>query len=514
MSRETRCIKDEESGQNWGNNGKSARMVSRHTCSDWGYYDAEIIDCGGWRFRAKCSGGVPADWSIPYSDEGARARQRENALNDSRIQCIAKGYAGTNGASRDKGQWHYSHQCINPGWVGDWQNNGCLSDGQTRWSRQVNANGLDWNIAADWLLSKDVSQHKFSSVWKDNRGAIGGMWIVANRDDGSACKPEWSGNWIDEGCKAIGKRQWARKVNAKNYTWENAADWLKSNSMTPFNNNTGWRDHRGTGGMWVVVQVDDNTCNPGWIGDWNNRGGCQSDGQTRWARQVDAKGLDWNVAADWLIANDTKQHNFSKVWKEINNGMWIVALRDDKACFRYNGQINNDGCSDLGKSTRAQQCNDWPSGWIASNDVVNACKKNAPPGSTVSINGTQVWAKWNVDDSTCIATPEGWSQSICTPTNGIAKFWTKLSIPKGIDWKKAGDSYVNTLKTVNNISVTPSYRQDTTGAYVDATYSDPKCTPKSFILGKPYTKEENLDENIKGIPSRFNQAMSNAVFFS
>lgn len=298
--------------------------------------------------------------------------------------------------------------------------------------------------------------------------------------------------------------------------------------------------------------------------------------------------MNWESSADWLIANDTKQHNFSKTWRENKNGMWVVALRDDKVCFRYNGQVNNDGCVDVRKSQRAQQCNDWPNGWVASNDVVNACKKNAPIGSQVSINGTQVWAKWNVDDPKCVATPETWSPNecadpnkgtswtklkvpgkidwakaaadyssslrgkvvngntvtesssrtditgaystinfkdpkcvatpekwsspVCTPVNGFAKFWTKLSIPKGIDWKKAGNEYSSTLKTLNGRRVQSMYRQDNTGAYIDAIYFEPLCIPKSFILKKPYEKNENLGENIKGIPDRFSQAISNPVF--
>jgi hypothetical protein len=316
---------------------------------------------------------------------------------------------------------------------------------------------------------------------------------------------------VDEGCKSVGKKQFARKVNAKSFTWEDAAEWLRARSMAPYPNNTGWRDHRGINGMWVVTQVDDSSCNPGWFGEWKNDG-CQPDGQTRWARQVDAKNMSWEASAEWLIANDTKQHKFSTTWTEKNNGMWVVALRNDNECFIYNGKENNEGCVDIGKSQRAKQCNNWPNGWIASNDVVNACIKNAPKDSTVSINGTQIWAKWNVNDTTCVAKPEKWSDATCTPVNGFAKFWTKLSIPEGIDWNKAGNSYSRSLKFVNKIKVTPLFRQDVSGAYIDAVFKNPLCIPKSFVLKKPYEKNENLGENIKGIPARFSQAISNPVF--
>ena len=70
--------------------------------------------------------------------------------------------------------------------------------------------------------------------------------------------------------------------------------------------------------------------------------------------------------------------------------------------FTYNGSINTNQCVD-GKRNFSKQCNDWPFGWMASNDVVRECEKNKPPNSNVIwVPGTQwVGAEWLDYDATC-----------------------------------------------------------------------------------------------------------------
>jgi hypothetical protein len=620
----TACLKDEETGQNWGNGGKTAKMIARHRCSDNGFYNADIQDCGGWRFRAWCHGATPNDWSTPYSDEGARARGRGDRNNEALIQCKEKGYAGINPNSwRDKGEWAFSLQCVNPGWIGDWnESDGCQSDGQTRWYRKVDARGLDWNVAADWLINNnEVKQHNFSKAWKEQNA--GGMFVVALRDDkkcfvynqgtnddgcekpgkrkqakqcnnwpngwtasqdvvnackknapagsnvaqkgvgvwafwskdDSSCNPGWIGEWNNsDGCQADGQTRWFRKVDAKGGSWEDAADWLIGNDTKQHNFSKAWKEKKADGmyvvalrddkscfiynnqvnndgcekpgkrkqakqcnnwpngwtasqdvvnackknapagsnvaqkgvGVWAFWSKDDSSCNPGWIGEWNNSDGCQADGQTRWFRKVDAKGGSWEDAADWLIGNDTKQHNFSKAWKEKKaDGMYVVALRDDKSCFIYNNQVNNDGCEKPGKRKQAKQCNNWPNGWVASQDVVNACKKNAPAGSEPRINGAQVWSHWTIDDTSCNPSWIGeWNSSDGCQADGQTRWFRKVDA-KGGSWEDAADWLIgnNEVKQHNFSKAWREKKAD--GMYVVALRDDKSC----FI----YNKQVNDD---------------------
>ena len=53
-----------------------------------------------------------------------------------------------------------------------------------------------------------------------------------------------------------------------------------------------------------------------------------------------------------------------------------------------------------------QKCNNWPGGWVASNDVVTLCQHNAPENSKVGIIGTEVWAEWIKDTDPLCFKPE------------------------------------------------------------------------------------------------------------
>ncbi len=142
--------------------------------------------------------------------------------------------------------------------------------------------------------------------------------------------------------------------------------------------------------------------NPEWDGDFHNDG-CQADGTHRFARKVNTKNFDWNAAADWLIERDIKPSfgsRINRITKEINNGIWVICYMNDNDCFVYNEGVNDNGCDIVNnKHNWAQKCNNWPNGWIASQDVINACQKKAPVGSTVKIDGSQVWAHWTTNDN-------------------------------------------------------------------------------------------------------------------
>jgi hypothetical protein len=45
----TECKKDEDWNSKWGTGGKTATFKAYQKCSDLGYYDTKIVDCGGWK---------------------------------------------------------------------------------------------------------------------------------------------------------------------------------------------------------------------------------------------------------------------------------------------------------------------------------------------------------------------------------------------------------------------------------------------------------------------------------
>lgn len=322
----------------------------------------------------------------------------------------------------------------------------------------------------------DNGHYNTRNIWDK-----GGWNFTANCDGG--VPGDWSKRFSDEHARELGfsNRNDASRQNCrdKGYLGIDPGQW-------------------NFGAFW---DASVKCVNPGWHGDWNNSDGCQGDGRTKWFRKVDARGMDWNQAADWLIGNnEVKQHNFSQVWKEQKaDGMYIVALRDDKQCFIYNGGTNNDGCEKPGKRKQAKQCNNWPKGWVASQDVVNACKKNAPSGSEPRINGSQVWAHWTIDDASCNPSPKnGWFSPGCNG-DGIRHYWTQVDT-KGGDWEssakwladqyKVGQSY--NFGKGNQEVIKVESRKDTTGAYVDIRVKDSTCNNPYFEPVKTITDSEGL----------------------
>lgn len=343
---ETNCIRDEDSGQDWGKDGKSAQMVSRDTCSKFGYYDAQIIDCGGWRFKAKCSGDVPKDWSTPYSDESSRSRGYNSSKDDSKKQCVDKGYMGINqNASRDKRGWAFSHQCINPGWVAEWANDGfCGANGETLYSRKVDPKSFDLDVATDWLINNDTSD--FYDVQKERRNENKDMWVLAKKKDN---KCYIKTDVKDDVCDTPGRRKQLEQCNNIPSGWTDinkVVENCKKKGTVIVKDNKAYLE-------WSRV---DSTCNPEWVGDWINNG-CQEDDTTLYSRRVNAKDFDLDIAADWLIENDTKQNGFMKIGKEKRNDvMWVLAKKD-KECIITPQEWSINECLDYGVSTSTAKLN-------------------------------------------------------------------------------------------------------------------------------------------------------------
>ncbi len=107
------CKRDEDYGSMWGVFGKTAKMKAAQKCYDSGKYNAKIIDCGDWKFRAECSEDTPKDWSKPYSDESAREEGFKDRNDAAREDCKKKGGIDIDPKMfRDKGEFFYSLKCI------------------------------------------------------------------------------------------------------------------------------------------------------------------------------------------------------------------------------------------------------------------------------------------------------------------------------------------------------------------------------------------------------------------
>jgi len=474
---ESPAYRDEDANKKWGDNGKTAKLLAVKWCSDNGFYNTSgPWDKGGWRFSAGCDNSVPGDWSRRFTDESAREINGGWNRNDAaRQNCQQKGYLGI-----DTNQWNFgafwdaSLKCVNPGWIGDWSNrNGCQADGQMRWSRQVDARGMDWDLAADWLINNnEVKQHGFSKVWKERNN---GMWIVALRDDKN-CFIYNEGVHTNQ-CIGPGQINLSKKCN----NWPNG--WTATQDVV-----NGCKKNAPAGStprifgaeVWAEWTSPNANCNPGWVrANWNDDG-CQADGQKRFARQVDAKGMNWDQAADWLIVNDTKQHNFSTTNKENKGagGMWVIGYRDDGNCFIYNEALNTNQCTSIGKRNVSKKCNNWPNGWMASGDVVKGCEKNKPNGTVINPAGSQwVGAEWIQDDSNCNPGWYGdWVNDGCK-TDGRTRFARKVDA-KGLDWDQAADWLLNNNEVKqHNFNEAWKENKGVGGMWIVGLRNDGNCNP-------------------------------------
>ena len=429
------------------------------------------------------------DWSLCYSDEDAKAMGLPNRNAAADKNCKDRGYLGSRGDTgnwQDCGGWKFKIRCISPEWINsgpfnNWADDGCVDVGVRRYARQVNANGLDWQQAADEMMNNHVGPDFYGKtiVSKEtvNAGA-GGMWVRVYVND-DTCNPGWLGNgvfngWNDDGCQSDpGVKRFARHVDAKGYDSGKAGDFLMNQVGPDFYGKqivSKENVNLGVAGQWVRVYVKDDSCNPAWIGnDWNNDG-CQSDpGVRRFARHVDSKGADWGKAGDYLMNNQVGPDFFGKqiVSKENVNlgstaGQWVRVYAKDDSCnptWLGNGPFNgwnNDGCTDVGVRQYARQIDakgaDWDkAGEYMKNNQVGAdfYGKQIISKEADNFGGAGEWIRVHTADPTCGAKFED-EKSVCNQGNKIAfrkcTDWVgndaascKKSAPKGVvGWQACG----------------------------------------------------------------------------
>jgi hypothetical protein len=108
--------------------------------------------------------------------------------------------------------------------------------------------------------------------------------------------------------------------------------------------------------------------------------------------------------------------------------------------FNYPNPTEKNECVDQNTRRYSKQCNNWPAGWIASQDIVNYCNSDSskPAGSTAAIYGTQVWASWTQPDPTCDTTTFEAAKSICDSKG------SKMTFQKCSNWANNNASSCNT----------------------------------------------------------------------
>lgn len=248
--------------------------------------------------------------------------------------------------------------------------------------------------AGIWYGGSGASRDAFAARDCSDQGYFG-RWM--NSWDYQDC-----GNWrFRWNCQDARPSNWGpcyRDEESRSRGFRDRADegnrWCINNGFFGYDGN--WRDC----GSWYYSH----RCgNPEWLGGSWNDDGCQGDGTHRYTRQVNAKSFDWDAAADWLIArmgNPFAPYSINRITKERNNGMWVIVYVNQNDCFIYNQPDVINACDWVNNRQRiTKKCNNWPRGWVASNDVVYACTKNAPTGSTVKQFGTEVWAEWYINNN-------------------------------------------------------------------------------------------------------------------
>ena len=132
-------------------------------------------------------------------------------------------------------------------------------------------------------------------------------------------------------------------------------------------------------------------------------------------------------------------------WEVYNN----CAYNDNR--FTYPEAAHTKECTAPAKRKMSQQCKNWPAGWVASGDVVNLCKRNAPARSTVGQFGFDVWAEWIMDDPSCEPgwADASWKQEGCLE-NGHRRYTRRVDT-KGMDWDVAADWHLARIGIGQNI---------------------------------------------------------------
>lgn len=229
--------------------------------------------------------------------------------------------------------------------------------------------GIDWSACYKDEDARDMGlgMNRNAACHKNcmERGFLGSRGDIGNWEDCGGWKfrirclaPQWKGDWKDDGCKRPGVRRFAVQVECHGMDWDQSADFMLQNHIPPIGGIIHSRKllnkfKERNNGIWVVVEVEDGGCNPGWHGDWKDDG-CWGMKERRYARQVDARGGDWEASADWHLQNSVGATLMDKKvlakWKEkpmagpVAISMWVIVIVEDPGCIPTWGDFKEE-CS-------------------------------------------------------------------------------------------------------------------------------------------------------------------------
>ena len=273
----TQCKKDEDFNSVWGRGGNTAKLKAMQECSDKGYYNNTINDCGGWNFSATCKDSVPSDWSRPFSDEHARElgkQNRDQAIND---DCKSKGFFGYIGEFKEVGNhWNFSGKCGNPDYIGDWVKEESKKIKIDKYSRHVNAKNFDWIEAANYLKNNlpDTFNNKkiiekrierrdhLNNIIPLTHTQIGTRMVVVIEIENVENVPKLKGEWKEIRC-SNGIKIIQNQVEAFSFGWEESAQYLLDTLKDTFDNKKiikKYYEKNVIDGIFVKLELEDDTC--------------------------------------------------------------------------------------------------------------------------------------------------------------------------------------------------------------------------------------------------------------
>lgn len=255
----TKCYSDEDAKKMGLKNRDSA---GRKECNDKGYLNFDKYnDCGDWKFQFRCKDKKPVDHAPCFSDEDARKQKLANRNKLADKWCISNGYAGSDSkVYKDCGDWRFSVKCTKPTWLDkNWKDEGCDNEGLLIKSRQINAFGLDWDLALDYMLKQIGSTIDNMKVIKKEKIKGTGAWIKV-RLENKTCKDKISLKWDPETwkkdtCKNQKIKRSSRLMNIKG-DWKKACESTKVTIDGKLYNKPDRCVNLGAGGMWGEIDQD------------------------------------------------------------------------------------------------------------------------------------------------------------------------------------------------------------------------------------------------------------------
>ena len=273
----TQCKKDEDFNSIWGSGGNTAKLKAMQECSNRGFYNNTINDCGGWNFNATCKDSVPSDWSRPYSNEHAREigkQNRDQAMHD---DCKSKGFFGWSGEWKEVGNyWNISGKCDNPDYIGEWVKEESRKIKIDKYSRHVNAKNFDWVEAGKYLLNqlsdtfnnkkiiekrierRDVSNNTIPLTHTSIGTRIVLVIEIENNENVPKLKDEWKEISCSNGVKKI-----RNQVDALTFGWEESAQYFLDTFKDTFDNKKilkKYYEKNIIDGIFIILELEDDTC--------------------------------------------------------------------------------------------------------------------------------------------------------------------------------------------------------------------------------------------------------------